>query len=221
VPRYGFQSYANLHPALDLKTAKQIREERSADWLLFRLRLLDQTHPALGEPAVWSALAEHYHLGPPVEGRPDALWLVRGEGRIISENPADESYFPVGSWQSLPEGTNRVRLALRIRRTFAGALYDLAFKAAPPMMQIEFYDGEIRSYRFNWRNARNGMIVSHLPRNTAEARVWFEGIMPRNVRRIRLAQFPRAFSQQVAARWILEIAARPEGAATINHKPDK
>jgi len=207
VPRYVFQTYANLHPALDLKTARQIHEGRSAEWILFRLKLLDQTHPALGEPAVWSALAEHYDLGPSVEDRPDALWLVRGEGRIISERTGDDSLLPVGPWQALPEGTTRVRLTLRIRRTFLGTLYDLAFKAPPPMMQVEFSDGEVRSYHFNWRNARNGMIVSHLPRTPAEARAWFGGTMPRNVRRIRLALFSRSFSQRVAARWSLEAAS--------------
>jgi len=203
-PRYVFQAYANLHPVLDRKAAAQLRSGQGADWILFSLETVGMSHVAFTDVAGWNALSRHYEVGPDSNDLTDSLWLKRRDEPPALEVTTREGTWPHQQWVNLPETDDVVRLSLQIRQTLPGKLLDVLFKVYPPVMDVEFTDGELRSYRFNWRNAANGMIVSHVPRTRAESKAWFSGTLSRNVRRVRIVRFSRAFAPEVPLQWTIE-----------------
>ena len=160
-PRPIFQSYAAYTPRLDEMNASYLRSGRAADFAVLDWYSVDGRHPFLETPSSWRAQLDLYET---VAMQSGMLVLGRRTGghfRLVepirSETVSWERAIPV------PQSTDPVIVAARIRKSAYGALRNLVFRSSPLYVSVTRQSGRNERYRALRANFADGVIMNQLP----------------------------------------------------------
>lgn len=175
-----FQSYSAYTPRLD-ELDREMLANRGADIELVRYEDIDQRYPLSSEPATFAELLCRYK---PVDWV--AITPAMGAFMALARQPASRCAVEnLGRASAAmnravdvpapPNPNDVVRASFDLHSTFAGAVAGALWR--PPLVWIEatFRDGQTSTWRLVAATARDGVIVSPMPRNAEEARLLFAG----------------------------------------------
>jgi hypothetical protein len=163
-PRPVFQSYSAYTPALDMMGARHYRGPRAPRFIIYSHHAIDSQNPCAVDSRTWLEMYRWYDL---VDGHGDKLLLERRETpRWRGADPVDRAVVGFVQAYDVPEAAGGlVFLKAELELSPLGKLQSLLYKVEPPVMRVEYRDGEAANYRMVWRNASGGFIASSLPRD--------------------------------------------------------
>lgn len=183
MPLPVFQSYSAYTPGLD-ELDRAAVADRGPDVELMRYEDVDLRYPLSSEPATFAELLCRYRVADWTATTPH-----NGSFIVLLRQPA--SRCTTENLGTIPAGLNRpidvplprnpndvVRASFDVRPTLLGSAAGLLWR--PPFVWIEatFRNGETYAWRLVSATARDGVIVSPMPRSQDEARGLFAGDPP-------------------------------------------
>jgi hypothetical protein len=191
-PRPIFQSYSAYTSWLDLQNLNSFQNS-PPQYILYNFVSLDRKHPFFFEPATFYEYFCNYKpdnggsktvdIGPILdlillERRDKNICLPTFQEKHLTVNWDDTVILDKGSLQ---------RAKVEIHYSLLGKLYKLLFRAAPVMIDVEYSNHDKHQYRISPDNAKNGLVISPLPRNTPEVIAMFQGDLSLSVRSFSLS----------------------------------
>lgn len=177
-PRPIFQSYTAYTNYLD-NLNYQSFVDNPRDFILYSFISIDSRHPFFDEPSTFSFAYCNYI---PVEVTNHVFRGVIILLKKLSNNRCLETGIKstiVSTFdqsQSLENFDNSlIRIVINIRYSLWGKLYKTIFRAPPVMLKIKYQDDSDKEYRIIPENAINGVILSHLPRDSEESFLFLSG----------------------------------------------
>ena len=190
-PRPIFQSYSAYSVALDDINFKSLLKE-PRDYILYNFKSIDKRHPFFDEPKTFFYVYCNYQ---PSIKMPYLINTSRLSNIILLERrsePRNKSEGnKIGSGLSIPWETpyciesndNQIIMAkVKIYYSIIGKILKVFFRVAPVKMHVGYADGGDRHFRIVHENSSNGIIISHLPRDSHEALSFFKGNLPAKVK---------------------------------------
>jgi hypothetical protein len=190
-PRTTLQSYVAYTDFLDEMNFKSL-SENPRDYFLYSFTTIDGRHPFFDEPRTFFYVYCNYKVSPrfpePVilGSQQNALNVSllerQPESHCRTETRALSTTLAWRTEQALPEDAAIVRAAIKLRFSLLGKLYKTLFRAPPIRMPVTYEDGTVQIYRVVPENAENGILISHLSRNSDEAVALLSGDLPQRVK---------------------------------------
>jgi hypothetical protein len=190
-PRPIPQSYSAYTAFLDDMNFKSLYQV-PRDYFLYSFMTIDGRHPFFDEPRTFFYVYCNYKVSPrfpePVilGSQQNALNVSllerQPESHCRTETRALSTTLAWRTEQALPEDAAIVRAAIKLRFSLLGKLYKTLFRAPPIRMRVTYEDGTVQIYRVVPENAENGILISHLSRNSDEAVALLSGDLPQRVK---------------------------------------
>jgi len=181
-PRPIFQSYSAYTTSLDNLNFESLSQE-PRDYIFYSLYAIDGRHPFFDEPKTFFYVFCNYKLSS--DSLNDLIILEKRKSSICSPIPSSPPSSSIywNSLQLLETQRGLINLA-KIKFTYSGLgkIYKTLFRIPPVIMEVTYSSGLKNSYRIIPENSDNGVIVSHLPQNDIEAKSFFQGELPAQVR---------------------------------------
>lgn len=174
-PRPVFQSYTAYTPRLDQMCAEHYRGPRAPKFILYSHYAIDFEHPCVVDSRTWIEMYRWYDC---VEGDGDLLLLQRrDEPRWRGAERLEEAATTFAKSYTTPTaGEGLVFLKAKFELSLLGKLTALLYKVDPPVMRVQYKEGEAANHRLVWQNAAGGFLVSSLPRDVnGVVRLFHEG----------------------------------------------
>ncbi len=177
-PRPIFQSYSAYTAFLD-NTNLESLAKAPRDYLLYSFMAIDERHPFFEEPKTFRYIFCHYNVS---QQLPDSITLgsetVAMQAALLEKLQTSiclpetaEQTFAL-KWRetkSLPENGLVTYAAIEFRYSWLGKLYKALFRTPPIRMRVTYTNGTVGIYRVVPDNAQNGLLLSYLPKDQAEA----------------------------------------------------
>jgi hypothetical protein len=181
-PRPTLQSNLANTAYLDNLNFKSLSEQ-PRDYLLYNFNSIDTRHPFFDEPRTFAYVLCHYQLTSVVPQPVQTVYLPnlmllepRGISQCLSEQSGETLSLPWGALQAVPVKKGAlIRAELQFKYNLFGKLYKFVFRAEPVRMTVNYQDGSQKTYRIIPENAKNGVIVSDLPKTPAAALAFLRG----------------------------------------------
>lgn len=177
-PRPIFQSYSAYTAFLDNANFESL-SKAPRDYLLYSFMAIDGRHPFFEEPKTFRYIFCHYNvskqlpdsitLGSETSAIPVALLEQRSASICLPEKPAQTFALKWRETKVLPENGLATYAAIEFRYSWLGKLYKAFFRTPPIKMQVTYTNGTVGIYRVVPDNATNGLLLSYLPKDQAEA----------------------------------------------------
>ncbi|MDC0835658.1 hypothetical protein POG22_22080 [Geitlerinema sp. CS-897] len=182
-PRPTLQSYLSYTKFLDRANAANL-DAHPRDHFLYQFRAIDGRHAFFDEPETFSSLLCRYRLSPQfptfvqTEAVSDLMVFDRRETNPCQiAAPLSSQSVGWGETATVPQAARSlVRASISVSYSPWGKFYKTLFRAAPVRLKAVYRDGGEASYRLLPGNAENAPIVSHLPRESDEALVFFQSL---------------------------------------------
>ncbi|MDG3004033.1 hypothetical protein [Paludisphaera mucosa] len=163
-PRPVFQSYCAYTPLLDQMCADHYRGANAPKFIVYSHVAIDYEHPCIVDPRTWIEMLRWYDC---VAGDGPLLLLQRrekprwqGTQRLdVASSGFTKSYQPPDAGRGL------TFIKVDFELSLLGKLQAMLYKVDPPLIRVEYKDGEPANHRLVWRNTAGGFLVSSLPRN--------------------------------------------------------
>ena len=186
-PKPAFQSYVAFTSLLDNANLKSF-SSHPRDYILYQFASIDGRHPFFDEPATFFYLLCNYSLtsenpgfiknAPPL--MENLMLLKRRQSDICSSISASETESIRWEQRHFIKDEDKenvlVRVRIKIEYSFLGKLYKTLFRAPPVIMKVTYEGDREVSYRIVPEVANNGVLISHLPADTAEALSFFQAL---------------------------------------------
>lgn len=188
-PRPIFQSYSAYTTTLDNINFKSLSTE-PRDYIFYDFSAIDGRHPFFDEPRTFAYIFCNYklnsYLPKSIEKNkfsyPINLLLLEklpASGCSSSVSISDKSTVRWDNSQDIKASDRSIILAkVKFKYSLFGKIYKSLFRSPPVTMQVTYVDGSERDYRIIPENSKNGVIVSHLPKNDNEALSFFRKQFP-------------------------------------------
>jgi hypothetical protein len=162
-PRPVFQSYCAYTPRLDQMGADHYRGRKAPKFIVYTHEAIDYQHPCAVDSRTWIEMLRWYDC---VDREGDLLLLQRrAEPRWRGAERLEATALGfVKSYELPTAGDGHLFLKAKFELSLLGKLQALFYKVDPPLIRLEYKDGEAANHRLVWRNAAGGFLVSSLPR---------------------------------------------------------
>ena len=176
-----FQSYSAYTPKLDELDRARLAAS-GANITLMKYEDIDARYPLSVEPATFSELACRYRASAwtaSTRGGVDFIPLVRQGTRNCSESDAGRAAEPIDLAAAIaipavsPGSTDLIRASIMLHPTTFGTIAGALWRMPATWIEATYQDGSRRRWRLVADTARDGVIVSPMPRDVTEARAMF------------------------------------------------
>lgn len=204
-PRPIFQSQAAYRPYLDFANRDSLAND-PRDILLYNFHAVDQRHPFFDAPATAFHYTCHYQISPRVPAFVQLPKLANlmvleplEQSRCGEANQERELSVVWDEWGRLEaEDGDLVRAAIAFEYSPLGKLAKSFFRVPPVKMTVRDMGGNERTYRILTGNATDGVWLSHLPQDDAEAFAFFQGQLPQRVYSFKFSTlYPSLFQPRI------------------------
>jgi hypothetical protein len=174
-PSPTIQTYVTYTAWLDAWNAKHFSGVRAPDFILLEWKNIDERHIPFDVPATWRALLVNYQL---VDAKLDRNLLLLGRNQF----PAELRQGLIGtrtasttSWIDVPQARGPVFARFNPKFTTEGLLAKTLFRIPPITIELAYENGQSVTHRMIPDTARNGLLISHVPIDAADAALVFSG----------------------------------------------
>lgn len=174
-PRPTIQALTAFTRSLTLRNLVHMESDRAADFMLLVFDTVDGRHPFLQDAGTLRAMLERYE---PVEQSAEALLLERRrQWRRLELREAGVLRVRWGEAFSIPPPGPREAIwaSFEIRPSVWGRLRWFLFRTSPPVIYLVSATGETFAHRLLRDVAMEPMPLRPLPRNPAQAAMYFRG----------------------------------------------
>lgn len=188
-PRPIIQSYSAYTEKLDeLNYLSLSRSPR--DYIFYHFQSIDRRHPFFDEPKTFSYVICNYRLTPKaryfqIPNIKLQMFLLEKQNasRCMEDGTGKSVSIPWNIFYELPTRNNSItRVRIEFQYSFVGKIMKMLFRIPPVSIRVNYLDGTQKDFRILQDNSANGVIISHLPRNTKEITEFFEGTLSPQVK---------------------------------------
>ncbi|MGC9504386.1 hypothetical protein [Baaleninema sp.] len=209
-PRPIFQSQVAYRPYLDFANRDDLAEN-PRDFLLYNFHAVDGQHPFFTVPATAFHYTCNYQISPQVPAFVDLPKLPRTmvlellpESRCVGERNGREISVV---WEDTAiieaEDGDIVRASVKAEYSMLGKLAKTFFRVPPVWITVFDMDGEERKYKILTDNSEDGVWLSHLPKNDAEAFELLQGQLPQRIYGFKFStRYPSLFAPRIQVKLI-------------------
>lgn len=160
-PRPVFQSYQAYTSYLDGLNSRHFLDSNAPDFVLYELASIDGRYPLFDEPLTLRALMCNYQ----VTGFDGNFMVLKRVGDHCGPPTVVQDFDSTfGDTIRVPlNQSGYMFVQVHLQYNLIGDLRNLVYKAPPVYVQLSFADGSTGTYRFEFGNAMDGLVVSAVP----------------------------------------------------------
>ncbi|PPT10255.1 putative TRANSMEMBRANE PROTEIN [Geitlerinema sp. FC II] len=209
-PRPIFQSQVAYRPYLDFANRDDLAEN-PRDFLLYNFHAVDGQHPFFTVPATAFHYTCNYQVSQRVPAFVDLPKLPRtmvleplSESRCVGERDGREIAVVWEDTAIIEAGDGDiVRASVKAEYSMLGKLAKTFFRVPPVWITVLDMDGEEREYKILTDNSEDGVWLSHLPKNDAEAFELLQGQLPQRIYGFKFStRYPSLFAPRIQVKLI-------------------
>jgi len=184
-PRPIFQSYSAYTAFLDHLNMKSL-SKKPREYIFYNFESIDGRYPFFDEPETFFYLFCNYRIADKfsefinMPGLSKLMLLAKlNSSQCSTGTLAKKTSLPWNTSQSIEVGDGQVvRADVDFKYSFFGKIYKTLFRVPPINIVVIDVNGVKSEYRIVPDNAKNGIIISHLPKNPDDALSFFKGQFP-------------------------------------------
>jgi hypothetical protein len=225
VPAPVVGTYSTYTAALDRWSAAGYAGDRAPDLLVVPFQAIDGRNLALEAPATMAAVHAWYDPAPR-QAVPGALLLARrAQPRRLVAEPLSEVRVAGGAWTPVPDAGGRVLLTPDLRLGWRGLLKKTFVRVPPVTLEVRRASGALETIVLVADSARNGLVVSDVPRDLRDFARTFGGRVEDRVVAVRFAgeALHRSFRLPLRLTWsaLREVSEDAGAAAAAHAEPER
>lgn len=189
-PNPVIQTYLAFTRGLDRWVAEHFAGPDGPGHILVEFTDVDARHPMFAAPSMWRAIMSNYE-----PARPESATGRFGEVLLLRRRPnlaplrlsaiARVTVMP-GRWVEIPSRGDLVFAGIDLRPTLLGRAASLLWRIDPVLIDLQFENDAVRTYRFLPPTASGGLLLNRPPQSIDGLADLLEGRLPPEVERFRV-----------------------------------
>lgn len=213
VPAPLVGTYNTYTAALDRWSAERYEGPRAPDLLVVPFQAIDGRNLALEAVATMAAVHRWYDVAPR-QAVPGALLLARrARPRAVTRVLLSETRVAAGAWTAIPEADGPVVLTPDLRLGWRGQLRKTFVRVPPVILEVRRQSGAQETITLVADTARNGLVVSDVPRDLEDFARTFGGRVADRVVAVRFMGEASTHSYRRPIRLSFGVLREPPGEA--------
>jgi hypothetical protein len=189
-PNPVLQTYHVFTSGLDRRVAEHYSGPDGPGYVLVEFVDIDGRHPLFAAPSMWRALMSRYEPAhpEPARGSFGEVLLLRRRADPVPlrlSTIARVSAMP-GRWVEIPSRGDLVFAGIDLRPTLLGRAASLLWRIDPVLIDLQFENDAVRTYRFVPPTASGGLLLNRPPQSIDGLADLLEGRLPPEVERFRV-----------------------------------